>query len=67
MKLRRIDIWENSWSTVTAVSLGFMLVSASIMAEPFGIAVHIPNVTQLDLVTDLGADWTLRIERLSLS
>lgn len=61
MKLRRIDIWENSWSTVTAVSLGFMLVSASIMAEPFGIAVHIPNVTQLDLVTDLGAGW-IRID-----
>ncbi len=43
------------------MALGFMLTATSLIAEPFGIAVHIPNGTQLDLVNDVGADW-IRID-----
>ncbi len=61
MSPRLIDIWKFSWSTVIAVVLGFVLIAAGIMAEPFGIAVHIPDDRQLDLAADLGVDW-IRID-----
>jgi len=61
MNVRSMDFRKTSWLTVIAVFLGFILIATSIMAEPFGIAVHIPNASQLDLVADLGADW-IRID-----
>ncbi len=61
MSVRLIDSWKFSWSAVIVVVLGFMLTAAGIMAEPFGIAVHIPDDTRLDLAVDLGVDW-IRID-----
>ncbi len=61
MKPRLNEPWRILWPTVTAMALGFMLTATSLIAEPFGIAVHIPNGTQLDLVNDVGADW-IRID-----
>ncbi len=61
MSVRLIDFRKFSWSAVIVVVLGFMLVAAGIMAEPFGIAVHIPDDSRLDLAVDLGVDW-IRID-----
>lgn len=61
MKPRLNEPWSILWPTVIAMALGFMLTATSLTAKPFGIAVHIPNGTQLDLVNDVGADW-IRID-----
>ena len=41
----------------SAVLLGMALLVPVSEAEPFGVAVHIPNDIQLDLAADLGVDW----------
>lgn len=43
--------------SVLAALLGVTFPVSDSDAEPFGVAVHIPNDSQLDLASDLGVDW----------
>lgn len=50
----RLSIFRrHQWLQLLVLFIGLISVGALVGASPFGIAVHLPNETQLDLTADL--------------